>query len=63
MPKCRTDKRTTVKTWDISQSNHYKPNSPKKLDDCGGSIFGAWIREWESASGSMYRSRVYSGAG
>jgi hypothetical protein len=37
MPKFRTDKRTTVKPWDISQSNHYYPNSLKRFDDCGGS--------------------------
>jgi len=52
MPKFRTDKRITLKTRDISQSNHYYPNSLKRFDDCGGS--NLWSVDTEMAERKQF---------
>ena len=69
--------RTTVKTlglyWLVvnqpPMTNHapqldvYKRQVLRTSMTAAEAIDAAWIRKWQSASGSMYRSRLYSGAG
>jgi len=52
-----------VNTWDISRSNRYHRMVLRTSMTAAEAILVAWIRKWQSASGSMYGVRLYSGAG